>query len=113
MPCQVPSSRRPLSTGTARCVLRLQAGTDERSLLDAATGCRACGTIGTVRALSAAPTGEGFVRVIVLIALAAAGFALSLWVFYPGVMTYDAGYVYDTLGAHGGVAQRPLGDWQS
>jgi hypothetical protein len=53
------------------------------------------------------------VRVIVLIAMTAAGFALTLWVFYPGVMTYDAGYVYDTLGAHGGIAQRPLGDWQS
>ena len=34
-------------------------------------------------------------------------FALTLLVFYPGVMTYDARYVYDD------IAQGFLGDWQS
>ncbi len=37
----------------------------------------------------------------------AAGFALTLRVFYPGLMTYDARYVY------GAIAQGKLGDWQS
>lgn len=40
-------------------------------------------------------------------ALAAAGFALTLYVFYPGVMTYDARYVYED------IAKGALGDWQS
>jgi hypothetical protein len=44
---------------------------------------------------------------LTILALAAAGFALTLIVFYPGVMTYDARYVYD--GVTGGV----VGDWQS
>jgi hypothetical protein len=39
--------------------------------------------------------------------MAVAGFAFSLAVFYPGVMTYDAGYVHDAL------AMGNLGDWQS
>jgi hypothetical protein len=40
-------------------------------------------------------------------AMTALGFAFSLAVFYPGVMTYDAGYVHDAL------AMGNLGDWQS
>lgn len=39
--------------------------------------------------------------------LAACGFVLTLFVFWPGVMTYDALYVYKAI-AEGGV-----GDWQS
>ena len=38
--------------------------------------------------------------------LIAAGYGLTL-VFYPGVMTYDAKFVY------GGISERTLGDWQS
>ena len=41
------------------------------------------------------------------IALAAAGFGLTLFVFYPGVMTYDAKYVYLD------IAKGFYGDWQS
>ena len=40
-------------------------------------------------------------------ALAVGGFALTLYVFYPGVMTYDARYVYKA------IAEGRVGDWQS
>jgi hypothetical protein len=36
-----------------------------------------------------------------------AGFGLSLYVFYPGMMTYDARYVHEA------VASGTVGDWQS
>jgi hypothetical protein len=35
------------------------------------------------------------------------GFAFTLWLFYPGVMTFDAFYVYKDLAKH------TYGDWQS
>lgn len=41
------------------------------------------------------------------IVLIAAGYALTLYVFYPGVMTYDALYV------HAAIAEGWVGDWQS
>jgi hypothetical protein len=37
----------------------------------------------------------------------AAGFALTLYIFYPGVMTFDARYVYQD------IAKGVFGDWQS
>ena len=40
-------------------------------------------------------------------ALAGGGFALTLFVFYPGVMTYDSLYVYKA------IAEGRVGDWQS
>jgi hypothetical protein len=40
-------------------------------------------------------------------ALIAAGFGLTLYVFYPGVMTYDARFAYED------IAKGNLGDWQS
>ncbi len=40
-------------------------------------------------------------------ALMAAGYGLTLLIFYPGIMTYDAKFVYEDIGK--GV----LGDWQS
>jgi hypothetical protein len=40
-------------------------------------------------------------------ALIAAGYGLTLLVFYPGVMTYDAKFVYED------IARGVLGDWQS
>src|SRR5258708_39631563 len=46
-------------------------------------------------------------RHLLIWALVAGGFGLTLLVFYPGVMTYDARYVYDD------IAQGFLGDWQS
>jgi hypothetical protein len=47
-------------------------------------------------------------RSVVLIGgMIAAGFILTVYVFYPGVMTYDAGYVY------GDIAKGTFGDWQS
>jgi hypothetical protein len=39
--------------------------------------------------------------------LAAAGFGLTLLIFYPGIMTYDAKFVYED------IAKQTLGDWQS
>lgn len=39
--------------------------------------------------------------------LAAAGFGLTLLIFYPGIMTYDAKFVYEDIAKH------TLGDWQS
>jgi hypothetical protein len=39
--------------------------------------------------------------------LIAAGYSLTLLVFYPGVMTYDAKFVYEDIAKH------TLGDWQS
>ena len=40
-------------------------------------------------------------------AMMVAGFALTLLVFYPGVMTYDARFVHED------IAKGTLGDWQS
>src|SRR5437763_6467909 len=40
-------------------------------------------------------------------ALLAAGYGLTLWIFYPGVMTYDAKFVHED------IAKGALGDWQS
>jgi hypothetical protein len=40
-------------------------------------------------------------------ALIAAGYGLTLVIFYPGVMTYDAKFVYED------IAKGVLGDWQS
>jgi hypothetical protein len=45
--------------------------------------------------------------VVLVGALIALGFALTLWVFYPGVWTYDARYVYQD------IAKDTRGDWQS
>ena len=39
--------------------------------------------------------------------MTAAGFALTLYVFYPGVMTFDALYIYKDM------AKGNFGDWQS
>ena len=40
-------------------------------------------------------------------ALIAAGYALTLTIFYPGILTYDAKFVYED------IAKGVLGDWQS
>jgi hypothetical protein len=40
-------------------------------------------------------------------ALLAAGYGLTLWIFYPGVMTYDAKFVHED------IAKGTFGDWQS
>jgi hypothetical protein len=40
-------------------------------------------------------------------ALLAAGYALTLWIFYPGIMTFDAKFVHDY------IAKGTMGDWQS
>ena len=44
---------------------------------------------------------------IAVAALIAAGYGLTLAIFYPGVMTYDAKFVYED------IAKGALGDWQS
>src|SRR3954468_11417559 len=44
---------------------------------------------------------------LALAALIAAGYGLTLWIFYPGIMTFDAKFVY------GYIAKGVLGDWQS
>ena len=46
-------------------------------------------------------------RALPIVVLTLAGFALTLRIFYPGVMTYDAWYV------HSDIAKGELGDWQS
>lgn len=61
------------------------------------------------RWLHPAPDREGVLpwRFVFILVLIASGFGLTLLVFYPGVMTYDARYVYDD------IARGFLGDWQS
>jgi hypothetical protein len=54
-----------------------------------------------------APTGLTWRRALPVLALALAGFALTLRIFYPGVMTYDAWYV------HADIGKGEMGDWQS
>ena len=44
---------------------------------------------------------------VAVAALIAAGYALTLAMFYPGIMTYDAKFVYED------IAKGVLGDWQS
>jgi hypothetical protein len=44
---------------------------------------------------------------ISVVILLAAGFGLTLLIFYPGVMTYDAKFVYED------IAKGTMGDWQS
>ena len=46
-------------------------------------------------------------RALPIIVLTLLGFAFTLRIFYPGVMTYDAWYV------HSYIANPPAGDWQS
>ena len=46
-------------------------------------------------------------RMITVLLLCALGFGLTFYVFYPGVMTFDARYVYNDIG------KSPLVDWQS
>jgi hypothetical protein len=48
-----------------------------------------------------------FLPIALVVALAACGLALMLFVFYPGVMTYDALSVYKA------IAEGQVGDWQS
>ncbi len=54
-----------------------------------------------------ASTGLSWRRALPILALTLAGFALTLRIFYPGVMTYDAWYV------HADIAKSEMGDWQS
>src|SRR5689334_23495746 len=42
-----------------------------------------------------------------VVALLAAGYALTLLIFYPGIMTFDAKFVYED------IAKGTMGDWQS
>jgi hypothetical protein len=44
---------------------------------------------------------------LLIAAMMAAGFARTLYVFYPGVMTFDARYIYEDM------AKGIFGDWQS
>lgn len=54
-----------------------------------------------------APPGLTWRRALPIVALTLAGFALTLRIFYPGIMTYDAWYV------HADIAKGEMGDWQS
>ncbi len=56
---------------------------------------------------AAVPARPSWRRALPIIVLTLAGFALTLRVFYPGVMTYDAWYV------HADIAKGEMGDWQS
>src|SRR5919106_2377305 len=56
------------------------------------------------------PDGKRRVRwrsYLAVTALIAAGYALTLLIFYPGIMTFDAKFVYEY------IAKGTLGDWQS
>src|SRR5450432_1188638 len=44
---------------------------------------------------------------LAVVALIAAGYSLTIAIFYPGVMTYDAKFVHED------IARGVLGDWQS
>jgi hypothetical protein len=44
---------------------------------------------------------------LAIVALIAAGYGLTLLIFYPGIMTYDAKFVYEY------IAKGFIGDWQS
>jgi hypothetical protein len=57
--------------------------------------------------MSGTPAGLTFRRALPVLALTFAGFAFTLRIFYPGVMTYDAWYV------HADIATGQAGDWQS
>jgi hypothetical protein len=48
-----------------------------------------------------------YLLVAAVAVLLAAGYALTLWIYYPGVMTYDAKFVYQD------IAKGFYGDWQS
>src|SRR5690348_11962781 len=56
---------------------------------------------------SRATSGVTWRRALPIIALTLLGFALTLRIFYPGIMTFDAWYV------HSYIANPPAGDWQS
>ena len=47
------------------------------------------------------------ILMIAVAALLVAGFGVTLLIFYPGVMTYDAKFVYED------IAKGTMGDWQS
>ncbi len=54
------------------------------------------------------PGSPEIIRARAAIALIAfAGFAFTLWLFYPGILTFDARYVYEDMQKH------YYGDWQS
>jgi len=54
-----------------------------------------------------APRAASRSSLIAVAILIVAGYSLTLLVFYPGVMTYDAKFVYEDIAKH------TLGDWQS
>src|SRR5690349_2686180 len=54
-----------------------------------------------------APRAASRSALIAVAILIVAGFGLTLLIFYPGIMTYDAKYVYEDIAKH------TLGDWQS
>ena len=50
---------------------------------------------------------DTFPTALLITAMTAAGFVLTFYVFYPGIMTFDARYVYQD------IAKGFFGDWQS
>ena len=50
---------------------------------------------------------DAFPTALLITAMTAAGFVLTLYVFYPGIMTFDARYIYQD------IAMGFFGDWQS
>ncbi len=50
---------------------------------------------------------ETYRTALLVVGLAAGGFALTLYLFYPGIMTFDSLYIYKD------IAKRAFGDWQS
>src|ERR1700690_1927209 len=50
---------------------------------------------------------ETILAPLLIAAMTATGFALTLYIFYPGIMTFDALYIYKDM------AKGFFGDWQS
>src|SRR5215211_2922324 len=53
------------------------------------------------------PRAERWLLIASVAALLVGGFGLTLVIFYPGVMTYDAKFLYED------IARGTIGDWQS
>src|SRR5262249_45822029 len=78
-------------------------GSTRMKSLAGSTGCRRKLIPGTYM-LASREMGR---TALLLVGLAAAGFASTLYVFYPGIMTFDSLYIYKDM------AKRAFGDWQS
>src|SRR3954471_1540082 len=78
-------------------------GSMRRPSLAGSTRCR-CKPIREMSMRGSADNGR---TALLLAAMAAAGFAFTVYVFYPGILTFDSLYIYKD------IAKFAFGDWQS